>query len=35
MKTTERVFEQEIEWALIHENGYVKGNGYRRRAGIY
>lgn len=26
MKTTERVFEQEIEWALIHENGYVKGN---------
>lgn len=26
MKATERVFEQEIEWALIHENGYVKGN---------
>lgn len=26
MTTTERVFEEEIEWALLHENGYVKGN---------
>ena len=26
IETTERVFEQEIEWRLINENGYKKGN---------
>lgn len=26
INTTERTFEQEIEWCLLNENGYTKGN---------